>query len=130
MKITNSKMTPSTQWILSNMHETDSEVTIAGKIRNEHRSDATVEIHHEGEDNWYLFGGHLMSFALVNARTFEDAYEIYLEEFVPHDAPDNEEEIEWGSYDGNGGWYSEVTLSYIMPMNIDDYTFDFDIVAS
>ena len=74
----------------------------------------TIKIHSEGWGDWYMFGGYCMNWALVQAKNWTDAYYIYLEEFVPEDTmPDDEEELECGTWDGNGQWYSESTLAYV-----------------
>ena len=77
-----------------------------------------------------MFGGYLMDFALIQAGNFEAAYEIYLEEFVPCDGMEAEEDMENGTFDGSGGFYDESTTSYIAALDPDDYTFDFDIVSN
>ncbi len=87
----------------------------------------TVKVHSEGWGEWYLFGGYCMWWGLVQANSWEDAYYIYLEEFVtademPEDTPENQGELENGTWDGSGNWYSEVTTSYVT--SIDTANFD------
>jgi len=133
MKITNSKLTSSTKWILENMHSTGdyfTDVTCEGKIRNIHSSDATLKFYSDGWGEFYLFGGHLMDFALIQADSFCSAYDIYLSEFVPSDELESEDDYETGTFDSCGGYYNECTTSYIVALNPDDYTFDFNIVSN
>ena len=129
MEIRNSKLTESTKWILENMDSaTNKDVTVGGKLRNKHSSDASLKFYSDGWGDFYLFGGHCLQLALIQASSFDSAYGIYLEEFVPCDEMETEEDIEHGSFDGCGGFYSECTTSYIVSLNPDDYTFDFDII--
>ena len=133
MIIENTKLTPSTKFILENMHSTGThftDVTCAGKIINPHSSDSRLEFYSDGYGEFYLFGGHLMSFALIQADSFCSAFEIYLEEFVPCDEMETEEDVETGTFDGCGGFYNECTTADIVSLNVDDYTFDFNIVSN
>jgi hypothetical protein len=82
----------------------------------------TVKVHSEGWGDWYLFGGHCMWWGLIQANSLEDAYYIYLEEFVtPDDMAETEEELEYGTWDGCGGWYSELTTSTIRELGTHNY---------
>ena len=83
----------------------------------------TVKVHSEGWGDWYLFGGYCMWWGLIQANSWEDAYYIYLEEFVTaDDMPETEEELEHGTWDGSGNWYSECTTSYVT--GLDTANFD------
>ena len=133
MIIENAKLTPSTKFILENMHSTGSyftDVTCTGKIRNRHSSDASLEFYSDGWGEFYLFGGHLMSFALIQADSFASAFDIYLSEFVPCDEMETEEDVETGTFDSCGGFYNECTTADIVSLNVDEYTFDFNIVSN
>ena len=133
MEIRNSKLTESTKWILENMHSTGdhfTDVTCEGKIRNEHSSDARLKFYSDGWGDFYLFGGYCLDFALIQASSQGSAYGIYLEEYVPCDEMETEEDVEYGTFDGSGGFYSECTTSYIAALNPEDYTFDFNIVSN
>jgi len=130
MIIKNSKLTASTRFILENMHSTGdyfTDVTCTGKIRNCHSTDSKLEFYSEGYGEFYLFGGHLMAFALIQADSFCSAYDIYLSEFVPSDELESEEDYETGMFDSCGGYYNECTTSCIVALNPEDYTFDFEI---
>ena len=81
---------------------------------------STVKVHSEGWGTWYLFGGYMMSWGLIQADNFSEAYEAYLEQFVPCDDPDADDEL-FGTYDSCGGWYSEATTSNILHANIHVY---------
>lgn len=83
----------------------------------------TQSVKFNGDDygEWYLIGGYCLQTAMIRAGCEQDAWEIYLEEFVPCDEPENEDELEYGSFDSVGGWYSEVTCSYIMFLDPHDY---------
>ncbi len=81
----------------------------------------TVKVHSDGSREWYLFGGHCMWFALIQADSFGDAFEIYLEEFVAPDDPESESEMEYGYFDSTGNWYSESTIAYIVGLDIGRY---------
>ena len=132
MIIANSKLTASTKFVLENMHSTSDTdtVTMTANVRNRHSSDSKLEFYSDGYGEFYLFGGHLMSFALIQADSFCSAYEIYLEEFVPCEEMETEEDVETGTYDGCGGFYNECTMADIVSLNVDDYTFDFNIVSN
>jgi hypothetical protein len=132
MIIKNSKLTDSTKFILENMHSTNdtNTVTCTGKIRNKHQSDSTLEFYSDGRGDFYLFGGHLLQWALIQADSFCSAYDIYLCEFVLCDEIESEEETENGYFDSCGGFYNESTTSYIVALYPDDYTFDFEIVEN
>jgi len=129
MIIKNSKLTESTKFILENMHSipTPSEVVCTGKIRNQHTIDSKLEFYSDGWGEFYLFGGHLMSFALIQADSFCSAYDIYLSEYVPCDEMESEDDIETGGFDSCGGYYNENTLYDIVSLNYENCTFDFDI---
>lgn len=86
-----------------------------------------IHTYSDGWGDWYLFAGHLMRWGLIQASSFEDAYDIYLSEFVPADEPYDEEDLDTGYFTGCGHWYSEVTTSYIMQMPLDRYDFDVTI---
>lgn len=86
-----------------------------------------IHTYSDGWGDWYLFAGHLLRWGLIQARSFEEAYDIYLEEFVPAEEPDDELDMVLGHFDSCGGWYSEVTQSYIMQMPLDRYEFDVTI---
>ena len=109
---------------------TNKDVTVGGKARNKHFSDASLKFYSDGWGEFYWFGGHCLQLALIQASSFGSAYEIYLSEFVPCDEMETEEDFENGTFDGCGGFYSLVTTSYIVSLNPDDYTFDFDITAN
>jgi len=82
----------------------------------------TVVVHSDGCGEWYMFGGYCMNWALIQANSWGEAYEIYLEEFVTaDDMPETEDELEYGTFDGNGNWYSECTTSYVTQLNAADY---------
>jgi len=131
MEIRNSKLANSTKWILENMHSaTDEDVTCEGKIRNKHSSDSTLKFHSDGWGEFYLFGGYCLDLALIQASSFDSAYGIYLEEFVPCDEIESEMDIEHGTFDSSGGFYGECTTSLVVALNPDDYTFDFNIVSN
>jgi hypothetical protein len=132
MIITNTKLTESTKFVIENIHSTSdtNTVTMTAKVRNAHSSDSRLEFYSDGYGDFYLFGGYMMSFALIQADSFESAHEIYMEEFVPCDDMDGEEFDEYGAFDGNGGFYNECTMSNIVALNADDYTFDFDIQSN
>ncbi len=66
-----------------------------------------------GFGDYFFFYGHLLRPALIQAFTFSDAYDEYIEECVTCDEPENEEEAELGHYTGSGKWISEVESSYI-----------------
>ena len=88
----------------------------------------TVKVHSEGYGDWYMFGGYCLNWALVQANSFDKAYYIYLEEFVPEDTmPDDEEELEYGTWDGNGQWYSESTTSYVTQLDLHHRLGEWDI---
>ena len=130
MIIENSKLTASTKFILENMHSTGdyfTDVTCTGKVRNEHQSDANLEFYSDGWGDFYLFGGHLMQFALIQAGSFCDAYDIYLTEYVLCDEIESDDDIENGGFDSAGGFYNECTLCDVVSLNPDHYTFDFEI---
>jgi hypothetical protein len=132
MIIENSTLTPSTKFILENMHSTSdtNTVTMTAKVRNRHSSDATLEFHSDGYGDFYLFGGHLMAFALIQADSFCSAYEIFLEEFVPCDEIESDEDVECGTFDGSGGFYNGSTTSDIVSLDPYSYTFDFKIKSN
>ena len=132
MIIENSKLTDSTKFILENMHSNSdtNNVTCTGKIRNRHSSDSTLEFYSDGWGGFYLFGGHLMQFALIQADSFCSAYDIYLSEFVPCDEPEDELDMEYGTFDSCGGFYNERTLSDTVSLDADNYTFDFEILEN
>ncbi len=131
MKITNSKLTDSTKWILENMDSaTNENVTCEGEIMNVGYSTAKLKFYSDGWGDFYLFGGYCLDFALIQASSFDSAYGIYLEEFVPCDEMETEEDVEYGTFDGSGGFYSECTTSSVVALNPDEYTFDFDIVSN
>jgi hypothetical protein len=92
----------------------------------------TVKIHSDGFGEWYLFGGHCMWWGLIQAKSWEEAYGIYLEEFVtPDDMPENECELETGTWGDNGEWYNEATTSYIVSLYWGDYDkWDIDITPN
>jgi hypothetical protein len=82
----------------------------------------TVKVHSEGWGDWHLFGGYCMHWALIQASSWEEAYEIYLEHFVtPDEMPETEEELECGTWGDNGNWYSECTTSYIVHLDVSNY---------
>lgn len=82
----------------------------------------TVKVYSEGWGDWYLFGGHLMWWGLIQADSFESAYMGYLENCVPaDDKPDDDKELELGTWDDLGNWYSEVTTSYVMELGVHNY---------
>ena len=129
MQLINTKLTESTKFILEHMDSTSdtNTVTMTAKVRNLYSSDTRLEFHSEGWGEFYLFAGVHMSFALIQADSFESAYEIYLEEFVPCDYLEYDAIPEYGTFDGHGGFYNECTLADIVALNADNYTFDFDI---
>ena len=131
MEIRNSKLTESTKWILENMDSaTNKDVTIKGMLRNNHCFDASLKFYSDGLGEFYLFGGYCLQFALIQASSFGSAFDIYLEEFVRCDEPENNEDIEHGTFDSSGGFYSECTTSDVAALDTDHYTFDFDITAN
>jgi len=89
-----------------------------------------VEFHPNGFGEWFFIRGHLLPSALIQADTFSDAYDVYIDECTgPEDPPETQEEAELGYYTGSGKWISEVEQSYIfgnegIPDGI-DFTFDF-----
>ena len=66
-----------------------------------------------GFGDYFFFCGHLLRPALIQAFSFSDAYDEYIDECVTCDEPDSEEEAELGHYTGSGKWISEVEMSYI-----------------
>lgn len=96
---------------------------IVARVGASHLTGAeTVKVHSEGWGDWYLLGGHCMWWALVQANSWEDAFYIYLEEFVPaddmpEDTPEGRAEAECGTWDDNGNWYSESTTAYVTGMD-------------
>ena len=100
----------------------DSSADISAKCGASHLvGTETVKVYSEGYGDWYLFGGHLMRWGLIQADSWGSAYEIYLEQFVPCDEPDDENDLDCGFFDSCGGWYSELTTSYVVALNISDY---------
>ena len=76
-----------------------------------------------GKQKFYLFGGMHLTYAFIIASSFCEAYETYLEECVPVDEIEDEDNIDHGTFDGSGGWYSEATTSYIIGLPIANYEF-------
>ncbi len=133
MKLNDTKLTPSTKFILENMDNTKErsrETEMSCKIRSQHSSDSKLEFYSDGVGEFYLFGGHLMASALIQADSFYSAYYIYLREYVPCDEIENEDDFEGGTFDDYGGFYNESTTADIVALNTDEYTFDFDIKAT
>tara|TARA_R110000851_G_scaffold109459_1_gene231789 strand:+ start:62 stop:466 length:405 start_codon:yes stop_codon:yes gene_type:complete len=89
----------------------------------------TIDVFSNGwGENWYLFAGHLMQWGLIQASSFEDAFDHYLSYFVRgSEKPDDELDMVLGHFDAVGRWYSEVTISHIMQMPLDRYDFDVTI---
>ena len=81
----------------------------------------TVKVHSDGFGEWYLFGGHCMWWGLVQAQSLQDAYEMYLEEFVTPDDLEEGDDETLGTFDSSGNWYSEATTSYITKLSIGSY---------
>ncbi len=82
----------------------------------------TVKVHSEGWGNWYMFGGHCMRWGLIQANTWEEAFEIYVEMFVASDEqPEDDSSVEYGYWCENGKWVSESTMSYIVSLGHSDY---------
>ena len=59
-----------------------------------------------------------------------DVFETYLEEYVSSEEPEDEEDAEYGTYDGCGGWYSEATIANIMFCPTDGYHWRLQITPS
>ena len=106
------------------LHYSDHGCNVVAKVGSSHLvGTETVKIHSEGWGEWYLFGGYCMWWGLIQANSWEDAYYIYLEEFVTADEmPEDQEELENGTWDSSGNWYSEVTTSYVT--QLDTASFD------
>ena len=101
------------------LHYGDHGCNVVAKVGASHLvGTETVKVHSDGWGDWYLFGGYCMWWGLIQASSFEDAYYMYLEEFVtPDDMPEDEEELEHGTWDGSGKWYSECTTSYVTQLD-------------
>jgi len=115
---------------LVNQALSDHECSITARAGASHLvGTETVKIHSDGFGEWFLFGGYCMWWGLIQANSLEEAYWIYLEEFVtPDDMPEDECGLEMGTWAGNGNWYSELTTSYITSLNWGDYDkWDIDI---
>lgn len=90
----------------------------------------TIKVRSEGWGEWYLFGGHMMWWAMIQANSWEEAFEIYLEDFVASDeTPEDEVDEENGHWCDGGKWVSEVTMSYVASLNYSDYD-EWDIVIT
>ena len=99
----------------------DDTALISAKLGRSHTvGTETVKVHSKGWGTWYLFGGYMMQFALIHAGDFTEAYEAYLEQFVPCDDQDPDD-LESGTYDACGGWYNEITTSSIVALDYREY---------
>lgn len=87
-----------------------------------------LKVHDEGFGEWHLIGGYMMPTAAIRADNESDVLEIYLEECVPAEDPEDEEDWEHGFPTGNGSWYSEVTMSYVVFLSFDRYEFRVEVV--
>ena len=64
----------------------DHDCNITAKAGSSHIvGTTTVKFHSEGYGAWYMFGGYFMQWAMIQATSLEDAYYVYLEEFVAAD---------------------------------------------
>lgn len=82
---------------------------------------ATLGIYDDDYGEWRLFGGYCLPYALVRAQSFESAYDIYLEEFVRPDEPEDEQDYENGYVTNGGQFYSESTTCYVYELPLSDY---------
>lgn len=88
------------------------------------------KFYNDGFGDWYLFGGYMMHYALINASSFCDAYDIYLDEFAGQceiGEDTTEAEIEYGTFTSSGKWFSECTTHNVLSLPINDYEFLIDI---
>ena len=142
-------------WILDNLPE-DKEFDITVTIGDSRHSCGVYyrqpcELYDDAYGSWFLFGGNLMSYALIRAGSFCDAYDIYLSEFVPNDNETLEQEIEewrrtilptnqdsepyeipseildYYAWDSVGNAYHETTICDIVALNLNNYDIQIEI---
>lgn len=125
--IVNEKPAELTNAILSMLNNAcDEGHEITAQRMDHYGSPDTVHVHSEGWGPWFLFAGYCLPTALIQANNFQDAYDVYLDLHVPCDEPESEEDADHG-YFGPGGWYSEVTTSYIVSLDYTHYDWTFTI---
>lgn len=99
--------------------ECDNLSVIKAYVENQYLSGAWLDVVQDDPcGEWFLAGNEHGYMVLIQARSFEIAYEeflAYLESLPGYqgETPDSEEEHEWGTYTPNGTWLSEVTAGYL-----------------
>ena len=74
----------------------------------------TVHVYDDMVGNWHFIGGGHEPLAIIRAGSECDALDIYMTEFLGNEEPEDEKDLEHGTFDGEGGWHSECTMSYVM----------------
>lgn len=105
----------------------------------------TCKFYDDCYGKWYLFGGYCLDYALIRADSFQSAYDIYLEQFVPDDNVEYIDEckrLNFGSsridtdppiepegyyFDDCGNAYHETTTSYIVALRLSDNDIEIEL---
>ena len=93
-------------------------VTIRGETKE-------VKVYDDCFGKWYVFAEAIGPWAAIRAGSFSDAYDIFIDEFLPGETPEDDADAELGYWTGSGKWISEVSGSYITALTPEKLVIEF-----
>ena len=82
-----------------------------------------------GFKRWFLLSGYMLPFAIICADCEQDALDEYIDELLPGETPDDEQDAELGYFADGGKWVSECTMAFILFLLPSRFDITIDVIG-